>query len=805
MALELSPLAKVLAAESNIESNIILEIAGIPTIFGADPVTIEVTIGSFIIGDGTLIGGTSVDEDSKDWIQYKGTTNNISQKVNLDKGGSTSITSFKVNLIDKDDALTEMFSPGAIIDDTLGAEATVYWAAIGGSHPRDSVKLFIGIIDRMRFGAGYVEVNVADPAQKLRQTMLPVIDMVLVGDIDNSVTTITVDDTTGLLSDQDLLTTYVRIEDEIIKVGAISGNDLTGCTRGELNTPANPHEDESEASSFYRLQGRPVETALKIMLSGADDQERNIERLVSISASETINNAIYFEDYNIEEELGLVPGDLITMTGATNPSNNVTDRAIASFGIAENGSYIILSGAALVPEIDAAISFSAKSQYNTLNFGAEMKPYQVDVAQFENMNLLFSSQFPDYDFYIDQEEEVRSFIDEQVLFPAGLFSIPRKARVSVNLSAPPITDADTRTLNSDNVKKATNVVIERTINDLFYNAIIYKFDRDSIEDKFLKSRINISETSNNRIKTGSRPLIIDAYGLRDNDVTQNLIQVQSRRFLDRYQYGSEKVVVETNFATGFPIELSDTVIFEGASLKVSDTINGTRDFAPRIMEVTNKSLNLKDGNIKLTLLDTNYSAVARYGSISGSSIIGTGSTATKLKLVKSFGTGEFALETDKWQDYIGEKIHVRSEDYTTILGEAFIQSIPANEANTIVIDTALSSAPTGGFILEVPPYDDSSERAMRLYKSAHAFFNPQALVVSATSTTVEVSDPSIFFEGCSILVHTPTYTSSLETIVIDITGTTLTLEDDLGFTPVVNDEIDLIGFSGDNGLPYRIF
>ena len=85
MSLQISSVAEAYLNEQNIEPNIILEIDGIPYIFGAQAVFDLVRIGEFVIGDGTKIGGVIRDENGKDWIMLKGTTNNISQQINIDR------------------------------------------------------------------------------------------------------------------------------------------------------------------------------------------------------------------------------------------------------------------------------------------------------------------------------------------------------------------------------------------------------------------------------------------------------------------------------------------------------------------------------------------------------------------------------------------------------------------------------------------------------------------------------------------------------------------------------------------------
>ncbi len=69
-------------------------------------------------------------------------------------------------------------------------------------------------------------------------------DSALVGQLnealDASETTITLDSTTGIVANDVIL-----VDSELIKVGGISSNDLTGCTRGHLGTTAATHADNS--------------------------------------------------------------------------------------------------------------------------------------------------------------------------------------------------------------------------------------------------------------------------------------------------------------------------------------------------------------------------------------------------------------------------------------------------------------------------------------------------------------------------------------------------------------------------------
>lgn len=82
------------------------------------------------------------------------------------------------------------------------------------------------------------------------------------GAITDSATTITVTDGT-IFSAND----YVRINDEIIKVGAVSSNDLTGCTRAQWGTTADAHEDDDDVQLCLEYNATNVVDVIEDLLT----------------------------------------------------------------------------------------------------------------------------------------------------------------------------------------------------------------------------------------------------------------------------------------------------------------------------------------------------------------------------------------------------------------------------------------------------------------------------------------------------------------------------------------------------------
>lgn len=813
MALELSVTAESYLSQQNISPNIILEIAGFSSLYGSVKVTRLAQYGDDIeFGDALLVfGGSVTDQASKDYISLTGTTNNIAQKLNQDKGGSSSVTSFKIRLVDKNNELTNSFSPGVTVADVLGRESVVYWQAQGSNHPTDSARLFVGIISSCSFGAGYVDLQIQHPETLKRQVLLPKLTTELAANLSDTATSCLADSTTGWVSPQENLETYIRINDEIIKVGAIDSAGFQSLTRAQFGTIAAAHSGGDEIESFYRLQGDPIELSLRMLLSNPDSQSFASETatsFVNVDATTSINGAVFFPGIDVQDKYGLVVGDQLSISGAgLNPSNLIGFTNILSFGTNSSGSYAVVD-ASLVAEVDISATVSFKSKYNKLSFGAGqngIKPYHVDVAQFESINTTFSAQFFDYDFYIKDDLKLDDFMAEKLLYPSGLFSLPRQGRISIGVSAPPIVGPKAKTISSENVTNATQVQMTRSINQSFYNAVAFKFNDDALEDKFLSASITQSSDSTNRINIGNRVLTIECEGIRESEANRNKIEAISTRFLDRYQYGAETVSVGVNFKTGFAIEPGDTVIFDGASLNVSDITQGSREFLPRVFECIDRQINLKTGACSLVLQDTNLSTRARYGVWAPSSLVGSGSTGTNIVIKRSFGTTALEIERDKWADYLLQDIVVRSADHSTVY-ETTLIGFSASNPNILIVSPSIT-VPTEDMIVEPPTYPEDSAQDGALWKGLHCFWNPQVAATGGSTTTFTVASGDIgkFYVGAPVRIHLADYSEDALAVVEEINSLTVTVNKVLAFSVTSSHLIDNIGFAEDNGSPYLFY
>jgi hypothetical protein len=233
------------------------------------------------------------------------------------------------------------------------------------------------------------------------------------------------------------------------------------------------------------------------------------------------------------------------------------------------------------------------------------------------------------------------------------------------------------------------------------------------------------------------------------------------------------------------------------------------------MEVINRKLNLKTGDLQYTLLDTAAGLDGRFSVVSPNSLVGSGSTSDKIIVKRSFATGEFELERQKWENFIGEEILVRSEDYTY---QEIVTLIGFSEDTLAGLEvTPFTVIPSEDYIVDLPYYPESADSDdLRTMKAIHAFWTPR-VTITANSVdnfrfTVSPSDIDKFLVGAFVRVHSEDFTDdSVETaldddaeiVSIDTGLNEVVVDRDLTFTPQLNDQVDLIGFK-DGGLPYRL-
>jgi hypothetical protein len=718
---------KIAAARTVKEPNLVLCIDGAPYCMGAATIKRIVNIGDpgLLIDGSWQIGGVVELDTQRTLISTAGSSTSVKQQLDADKGRGSSIQSMDIALIDIEDQVTELITPGLIMDDILARKAKIYMALDQEAvWPLDYVLLFRGVVDDVKSAPGIITLTIAHPEQKKKQSIYDLIESNIVGAITNSQTTIPLVDTTGMLkavvgpsgaTDNTNFRSYIRIDDELIEYTGISGNNLTGCVRGSLNTFPATHADQAKTATFYRLLGTCMDIALKVMLAKGGDYLSGIavSAIQVIPDVGSVANALYFENQDLVVEFGPTIGDYISTTGMGAGANNFTLRQITSIIPTEHGSYFTVDGAALVDESPALGTVSFRSQYDTFPAGLGLGGDEVDVAQHQYLDRQFLSSFT-YDIYIKATiENARDWLDTEIYKPASAYSLPRKTQASVQLLLGPIPGSQMLRISKANVVKPSNVKLRRSVNRNFYNTIIYRFDEDELTENFVRGVIHQEATSLTQIPVGTRPMVISSKGLRTTANAFSLAQSAATRRLNRFAYGAEFLEgVSILFGDGFDLEVGDITILDPTDLHMSNTSDGTRVKPPALFEVVNKSLNWRTGEITVDLLDTGFDPDARYCLVAPSSYIASASSQTVLTIAQNYYSVYGSAEFQKWQHLEDCSVVVRSPDYTTRYA---VSTIRTADSNTIELDTALGFVPQPGDVMELSKYPNATDQIKLTY------------------------------------------------------------------------------------------
>jgi len=816
MAFTITQTAKNLKNQINKTPQIVLLIDGIEEKFSTADVLRLPTFDedpTLFFDDGLFFDTPIKDPKSKAYISLEsGTTSNIQNQLIPEKGGAGSIQSFRVALLNKNRELTSLFSSGNTITDLCGRDARVFLGLAGSEFPKDFITIFDGFIDEFDVSHNLITLSIAIPTQKARQNLFNIVNTKLSAPVSTLDTSIPVDSTSSFiiptLEQEENIKSYLRINDELIKISQTNtATSFDNVLRNQLRTQVSSHDTDDEVTSYIRLQGRPIDLALKLMLSNPPALEEyyingeDVDRFVQLDDSNTIRNAIFF-NFDIKREFNVIEGDLVTIAGATNAANNVTNRLVEEIVELDTGSYIIVTGDLLEVETTTSATIQVKSKYNTLPTGAGlgMKPKYVDLDGILDLDTLLGGSLPDIDIYVKDSIEAKSWLEAQIFKPCGLFALNRKGRYSIYAALPPLNTGATVILDETNITNLPKVKVKRSTTKNHYNSVVYKFEEKSIDDEFRSGVIIVSQDSINRIPVGNKQLTIEAKALRDDTDTRTAIDRQAQRIIDKYKFAPQTLdKVQVNFKTGYTIEVGDAVIFGGDNVLLPDTESGTNNFPVRIMEVQNKSIDTKRATVTLSLLDSAFGLDGRFSVVSPSSYI-AGSGGNYIDIKQSFATSDLDIETEKWEEFVGRKVRIRDVGFTKeqILT---INRIDTAIENRIYFDEAILIIVDEDDIFDLPDYDDAED----YHKVAYCYINPQVEITSVTDAqNVDVDLPSRVFIGSVVRVNNADYTNHSQEVTVDnIVGSTITFNEPLNYTPGIGDKLELIGFVSDEGLPYR--
>jgi len=720
VALDLSIRTRRALEQTNIEPNIIVKFEGIDILFSAQSVKEIIRIGDpgfFIGAEGYFIGGLFNIEPEKNrtLIDSQSTTFTIRQQMNYDEGESSSVSSMSVGLVDKDEIITRIVTPGEFVPDVLGSKAQIFITFGAVSFFDDSIEIFKGVVTAIDSHSGIVKFKLNHPDTKKIVKLFKIVETRLAVSINASQTDIELEDASSLFTPTGPFEAYLRIGTEIIQYTGVSGNDLLGVTRGVLGTTGQPADAGDQARPIYSIEGNPLELALQIMLSGHGSnpvyEGISVSSFLQIGADPLlIPNAIYFEQVDIKRDFGFTIGDTVETTGAINGANNVS-RTILDIQRSDSGTYIVVDGAPLVLEQDSTAEIKLFTQFNTMPDGMRMRPDEVDIDEHLRLRDFFHSSAEVRIYFKSDEIDGKEFLDDQLYRPIACYALPRKAKSSVGYTIGPIPGDEITSFDLENTKDPSKAMIFRTSSRAFFNEVVYKYDDTPLvdEEKFLSGKIFVSQTSKNRIKGVNRAFVIESLGLRTTLNAQNIIDTNAQRILDRYKFAAETVHTKALLRDSVRVEIGDIVIGDFKELQLTDISKASRDFRPRLFEVQNKSINLKTGDVDFALLDTGLDIDTRFGLISPGSYIASVVNQSQIVVGPDplYG-GKFGLdEFRKWENIINVanpiSAAIRNSDLS-IYEDVVITGI---NNNVFTLQSAPSITIVAGYYIEFSGYEDA--------------------------------------------------------------------------------------------------
>jgi len=809
--------------------NVGLEIDGLDYVFSLYPLFESATYGDpdLHYGDSGLIyGGLKLKSNSYAYISSNSSLS-IAQRLEPEQG-KASISNMSVVLIDKDGLVSRVVSPGGgILNEILGVGCTIRIGFTNTAYPGDYYVAFRGFINNVVTNAGKITLSIGDANQKRRSATFQVEKTVTTSSINSSTVTIPTEDASAFYqpilgpdgSYDSGVTLYAQIEDEVIQYSTSTGAQINAVSRGARGTSATSHAADTDITHSVQLYDHPLTMALKIMLSGWNGPYLTgvvPQAIGTTLTTPTASNAIVLPlNKSANIDYGLVIGDYVTVSGST-LGNNKTTYITSIEDLPGQVGVILRTADSFVLETSTSLALSFRSKYDTypISIGLKLSPMDVDVRGHEELRDQFLSDGT-YVMrpYINSQQVGKTFIESELYLPIGCYSLSRYGRLSVNQTRPPIATQTLQFLNSSNVKSPASITNTRGLNNRkFFNSIQFQYDLND-QGTFLSVERDFDSDSFNAIGIVSL-LPIQSAGLKSDLGASSLVSKVSLRMLSRYGKAAYEIYLKTNFQVGARIEVGDIVVLQDEGyLQITNFDNGERNLGTQLYEVTDKTLDIKMGEVSLKLVSgITGTAADRYGTISPSSLVSSlvASTTTSIKIDSSYSPSTGSDETLKWRDYIGLPIVVRTYDFG-VSGSAILQSADNSSIPyTITTTTALPFTPTAGMIVEIPSYPTSiATTDNQLYKIIHGFQDPTVTITSSSSATafqVSSSDISKFLPDAVIYVRDSTFTNISPDIVIDSvdTGTnTVYLKSSMGFSPTAGFYSELIGFA-DGGAGYRI-
>lgn len=238
--------------EQTKEVAVVVQIEGVSDLLSTVPLGQRVYYGfpGIKYGDpGLVYGGLKPLDNVKSYLSLEGSTLSISQKLEPEQGRA-SVSTMTLSFIDKDQYMTQLLSPGIVVDDIIGKGVKVWLGFQQTSYPDDFFIVFRGKITQFDVQSGRVSFQTSDPNVGRRQYVFSPMA------------------TTKLLGSSKIIESVDPATDEISSIlhGFTDGTVIQLSTTKTLPSPLNPQQDYFVVSSALNtfklsdtLAGSPID------------------------------------------------------------------------------------------------------------------------------------------------------------------------------------------------------------------------------------------------------------------------------------------------------------------------------------------------------------------------------------------------------------------------------------------------------------------------------------------------------------------------------------------------------------------
>ena len=525
-------------------------------------------------------------------------------------------------------------------------------------------------------------------------------------------------------------------------IAGVPASQFAVIERGARGTTAATHDPDpvnGNAGSAGIQVGDPVFTenamlmALKIYLSGWGTKwlEKVPVSTIGINPDPagptTQTQAIQMPvGIDLVELYNIVPGDICYLYGSDVKSNNGIPLTIVRFANSstDNNNVIYVEQVLTKDNTSTSITVSFRSQYDSypIEAGLHLTPPDIDIDQHIYVLETFLGAVGNYlvFFITSTEDSGKDFIQTEVYFPVGAYGLSRYGELSVGYNAPPIASQNITYLNSGNVLEPQNIRPSRAVNNRqFFNEITFQYGVDD-SGNFTKE-IDVASGPSVSLYGGYTNILpIASRGIIPSYPT-SVIQKVANYLLLKYQYGATTFQVKVNWQAGSITEVGDIALLDDSDgiLQIANFQTGKRGLGKQIFSIIDRTFNFKEGNVSLTLQNNVGSQAGdRFGTISPSSLVATGSTHTTIIIQDSFGAIFPRNESAKWSNYVGLTVLVHSPDYSVQVTVTLVSISASNNYLLNVSDMGFS--PPAGYIVDVAQYPTSTNPSINaLYKLVH--------------------------------------------------------------------------------------